>query len=272
MCIYELSVLAVVLHSSAHAAPHGLVGRRVVAIVARTCRREVNISAMFGMLRRQDMVERSQFVVVGKTCLGIAAVQVLGEFQHVVGVACLRTVDVVDEVGACLTAGEVLAATVPAEGKRALAGHDVPEILACRVVCLVAAQFGNALESHHLRHLSVGVHVVEAVLPLRHRREQTAVRESFCHVKILLFLGDGIGIGQHLVHAAMLVAQHLLHLSIAETCREVDGPVAETEEQPAGLFVAAVEPCVAQSRVHLMKIVEWCPRAEVHSEVALLES
>ena len=85
--------------------------------MTRTCRREIHIAAVLWMLARQDMVERSQLIVVGIACLWIAAVHVLCQFQHVVGVARLRTVNVVDEVGACLTAWEVLAAAVASEGE-----------------------------------------------------------------------------------------------------------------------------------------------------------
>ena len=73
------------------------------------------------------MVESGQLEVVGKAGVGTVAVQVLGELEHVVGVARLRSVDVVDEVGTGLAAGEVLPSAVAAEGQRALAGDDVPE-------------------------------------------------------------------------------------------------------------------------------------------------
>ena len=92
--------------------------------------------------------------------------QILGKLQHVVGVAALGTIDVVDEVHAGILAGKVLATAVTAKGQRTLARHDVPEEGAGFVVGLVAREFGDTLESHHLRNLGVGVHIVEAVLPL----------------------------------------------------------------------------------------------------------
>ena len=97
------------------------------------------------------------------------------------------------------------------------------------------------------------------------------VREAPGHVEVFLLLGDGVGIGQHLVHASVLIAQHLFHLGVAEVGRQVDGPVAEAQEECLGLFVATVEPRIAQACVHLMKIIERCPGAEIHPEVALLE-
>ena len=127
------------------------------------------------------------------------------------------------------------------------------------MITLIAAEFSDTLEAHDLRYLGVGVHIVEIVHPLRHRREQPAVRETLGHIEVLLFLGDGIGIGQHFVHATVLVTQHLFHLGIRETCREVDGPVAEAEEQGLRLFIATIQPRIAQARVHLMKIIERRP-------------
>lgn len=38
MHVGELPVLAVILHARAYATPHGLVGRRIIAVVSRTCR------------------------------------------------------------------------------------------------------------------------------------------------------------------------------------------------------------------------------------------
>ena len=110
MGIDKLSVLTVVLHTCSHAAPHGFVGSRVVTVMTRTGWGEIHIAAMLRMLRREDVVEGSQLVVVGIACLGIAAVQVFRQLQHVIGVTGLRTVDIVDEVRAGFLTGEVLAA------------------------------------------------------------------------------------------------------------------------------------------------------------------
>ena len=182
---------------------------------------------MLGMLGGEDVVERRQLIEVGIAGFRVAAMQVLGKFQHVVGVARLRAVDVLYEVLAGLPAGEVLAAAVTAEGQRALARHDVPEEGTSGVVGLVARQFGDALETDDLGHLCVGVHVVQTVAACHQRTEQPAVREAAGHVEIFLLTGHGVGIGQHLVHAAVLRVEHTLHLGIGETVGEFDSPVAE---------------------------------------------
>ena len=84
-------------------------------------------------------------------------------------------------------------------------------------------------------------------------------------------MGEGVGIGQHLVHAAMLRVEHALHLLVGEAGGDVDGPVAEPEEQFLGLLVAAVDVGVAQSGIHLVQVVESDPCAGVGTEVAFPE-
>ena len=91
---------------------------------------------------------------------------VLRQLQHIVGIAGLRAVDVVDEVDAGLLAGEVFTTRVAAKGERTLTRHDIPEEIGSVVITLITREFADSLKSHHLRHLGVGMHVVEIVLSL----------------------------------------------------------------------------------------------------------
>ena len=97
------------------------------------------------------------------------------------------------------------------------------------------------------------------------------MRKALGHVEVFLFACDGVGIGQHLVHATMLRIEHTLHLLIREACREVDGPVAEAKEELLGLFVATIHPGIAQACVHLMNIIKRYPRTIIGPEVTFLE-
>ena len=214
---------------------------------------------MLRMLGGEDMVERCQLIVVSIFCIRVSAVQVLCEFQHIVRVAALRSVDVVDEVGASLLAREMLASAVSSECERPLTSDHIPEERRSMVVALVAAQLGDTLESHGFRHLRVGVHVVEVVLPFRHRVEQPFVGEPLCAVHVFLVFRDGVCVGDDLVHAAMLVAQHLLHLLVGESGCEIDHPVGKTQEQRARFLVAAIKPSIAQTGIHLVKVIKRCP-------------
>ena len=147
----------------------------------------------------------------------------------------------------------------------------LPEELRGVVVGLVPAEFRDPREADGLRDLGVGVQVVQVVHPLRHRVQQHPVGEPAGDGEVLGVAGDRVAIGQDLVHAAVLVAHHLLHLGIGEAGRQVDGPVAEAQEQVLGLLVAAVQPRVTQARVHLVQVVERGPGAGIHAEIALLE-
>ena len=226
---------------------------------------------MLRVLGRKDVVEHCALVEVAIGSIRIGAVEKLCELEHIVGVARFRSVDVVDIVDAGLLGREMLATAIATDGKRTLLRDNLPEILACVVPFCVAAEFGNALKSDHLWYLCVGMHVVEAVLMVLHRSEQLTVSETSGTVEIALVASHGIGIGNHLIHASVLISQHTFHLFVAQFRRDIDSPVAELQEELTGILVAAVEPCVAQSCIHLVKVVEWSPRAEILCEVARAE-
>ena len=61
----KVPVFAVVLHTCAHAAPHGLVNLRVDAVTLRAQCGEVHVAAGGGVLGRQDVVPHGVFVEVG---------------------------------------------------------------------------------------------------------------------------------------------------------------------------------------------------------------
>ena len=140
------------------------------------------------------------------------------------------------------------------------------------MVNLVVAQFGNALKTYHLWNLCVGMHVVEAIHALRHREKQTLVGVAHGCIQVFLILRNGIGIGKHFIHTSMLVAQHALHLFVVELCCDEDSPVTEFQEERFRLFIAAIKPCITQSCIHLVEVVERCPSTAINSEVATLHT
>ena len=74
--------------------------------------------------------------------------------------------------------------------------------------------------------------------------------------EVSLLAGHLIGIGKHLVDAAMLGVEHVLHLGVGEIADEVDTPVAYLEEALVPLLAAAIEPSVAETGHHLVDDVE----------------
>ena len=97
------------------------------------------------------------------------------------------------------------------------------------------------------------------------------MRETTCAVKVFLIASNGVSIGNNLIYAAMLHTEHILHLLVGELGCDVDSPVAEAEEELLCILVAALEPCVAQTGIHLMDLVERNPCGVESAEIAFLE-
>ena len=217
------------------------------------------------------MVKHCTLIEVTIGGIGIGTVEELGELEHIVCVARLWSVDVVHIVDACFLGGEVFASAVSSYGKRALLGDKIPEILACLMPFGVVVEFGYTLKTYHLWYLCIGMHIVETVLMVLHRGEQLSVGKAAGAVEITSVAGHGVCICYHLVHTSVLIAEHTFHLFVAKLRCDIHCPVAELQEEQACIFVAAIKPCVAQSGKHFVEIVEWCPRTEIFSKVALAE-
>ena len=127
MGVDELSVLAMVLHTGADTTPHCFIRSGVVAIVAGTGRREIDVASMFRVLGGEYVVECGKLVVVGIPRFRVTAMEVFCQFQYIVGVAALRSVDVIDEIHASILGREVFTTAIPAKCKAALACYNVPE-------------------------------------------------------------------------------------------------------------------------------------------------
>ena len=130
-----------ILHTRTYAAPHGLIRSRIVAIVTRTCRGEIHVATMHRVLTGEDMIESSQLVVVGIASLWVTTVHILRELQHIVCIAALRTVNIIDKIRAGFLTGEMFTTAIAAKGQRALTRHDIPEEIGSIVIDLVAREF-----------------------------------------------------------------------------------------------------------------------------------
>ena len=160
MGVDELPVLAMVFHTGTYTAPHGFVGSRVITVMTWTFRREINIATVLRMLRREDMVHHGLLIKVSIACLGITTVEILCQFQHIVGIAGLRTIDIVDKIHAGIFSGEMLTTAVSSESQRSFSSDDIPEKGGRHMIHLITADFCNALKTHHFRYLSIGMQIV----------------------------------------------------------------------------------------------------------------
>ena len=88
----KLPVLTMIFHARTDAAPHAFVYLGIDAVSLWTQRGEIDISARLRVLRGEDMVESGIFVEVGVAGVVGAVGEYFREFQHVVGVAALRSV------------------------------------------------------------------------------------------------------------------------------------------------------------------------------------
>ena len=227
---------------------------------------------MLRMLGREDMVEHRSLVKVAIHAIRLYSVQILGKLQHIISIARLRSIDVVDIVDAIFLCREVLTPAVTSQSQRALTCHNFPEILAGIVILHIMSQLSDALIADNLRNLRIGMHIVKAVLAFFHWHQQQLVRESASTIQIFLLSGNGVCISKHLVHASMLVAEHFLHLFVVQITRNVHSPIAELQKEILCLFIAAIEPCITKTCIHLMNIIERCPCSKVRSEISFTES
>lgn len=112
------------------------------------------------------MVHHGLLIKVSIACLRITAMQVFGQFQHIVGIAGLRFINVVDKVHTGIFGREVLTTAVAAESQCTLSGDDVPEEGGSRMIHLITTYFSDTLKAHHFRYLGIGMQIVETILPL----------------------------------------------------------------------------------------------------------
>ncbi len=257
----EFTVLGVALDTGPYAAPHALVHLRIHAVVIGAHRREVDESARIGPLRRQDVVVQRALVVIAVRTPGIAEEQQLGELEHIVGIAGLGPLHLVDHRRKIVGGVEVLLDAVAADGHRAMVMHGLPEELRGLLPVAPAGHVADAFEADHLRNLRVGVQAGELVLLFFERAQDGLVRKAHRQVQVLLLPRHLGHVGQHLVHAAVLRAQHVLHLFIGQVRAQCQRPVGQGDQHRARVLVAGVLVGVAQARVHLVQVVPRHPFA-----------
>ena len=149
------------------------------------------------------------FVEVGIAGIVCTGAEHLAELQHVVGVAALWAVDNVDVAIGIGLGQEVFADAVAADADGAVLGHVPPEVLgSTQVVLGRSVLFADALEAYVLRHLRVGVAVVEErSVECLHAVEHRAVAEALGGGEVFFVAEELIGIDQRFVDAAVLAVE-----------------------------------------------------------------
>ena len=214
---------------------------------------------MVGMLGGEYVIIESSLVKVGISGLGAHAEESLGEFEHIVGVARLGTFAVIHITLGIGGRREMLATAVAAYRERAVVYDSLPEKCGCLAIVGVARELGHTLIAHDFGHLGVGMPVVEIVHSVAHAVKELVVGEASGRVEIFHFACHGIGIGIYLVHAAKLIIEHRLHLSVIKTSDDTKTPVTHAEKQIATHLRTGIEPAVTKSGIHLVYIIPRHP-------------
>ena len=209
------------------------------------------------------MVPHRLLVEVGIASIARAVEHHLRELQHVVRVARLGAVQLVDVSVGILSGQEVLVDRVAADADGAVRGHVLPEVLGrLEVVGGRGVFLPDALHADVLRHLRVGVFAVEEGRRERlHALEHRPVGVFLRCVEVFLVAEELVGVEHRLVHAAVLRVEHALHVGVAQLRHYVDAPVGELAEQLAGHLALAVDVGIAQSGQNLVLHVEGHPSA-----------
>ena len=204
------------------------------------------------------MVNQAPLVVVGVLGPGVPAQDAPRDLEHVVRVAGLRGPRA-DVLGELAVGREVLGVAVAAGHVAPLVYDRVPEERGDGPPRLIAGQLVLPGGAEDLGKLRVGVQPGELVLAPRERIEHGVVVEPLRELQVLLLAGHGGQLGQHVVHAAVLVAEHLLHLLVAELVGPRLDPVARLLQDLQRLLVAAQHVHVQQAGVDLVQRVPGRP-------------
>ena len=266
MRIDEVSVLLMVLHTRTHAAPHVLVGYAVDAVRLRPERSEIDIAAGAGVLGGEDVVVHARLVEVCILAVMEGVEEILRELEHVVRVAALGAVQPFDVAVTIVLTQEMLLDGVATYAHGAVPGYVRPEVDGCRAE--LGSSGGRHLvdadETHVLGHLRIGMLSAQEIPVQRlHAVHHAHVAVSLGCLEVFLLTEHAVGIGQCLVHAAMLRPQYALQGIVAESAHHEDAPVAYLAEHLPGHrgtlargVILCVEGDVAQSRQNLVLAVE----------------
>ena len=192
---------------------------------------------------------------------GITAggIEHLGEPEHIVGVAGLRTLLACKHGAEVVGRMEVLRDAVAAYADAAVIYHRLPEEGGGIAPLPIAFDVSYAFVAYNLGYLGVGVHSGKTVLRLEQRLEQGLLAEPVGQFQVSRVTGNGCSIGENLVQSSLLAAQHFLDLGIAQTLDGFIHPVGEFEKHFLRVFPSGLNIRVTKAGVGLMDIVKRDP-------------
>ncbi len=183
-----------------------------------------------------------------------------GELEHVVGAAGL--LGVVAELGGQLIGpGPPVLIVARAAGAVAPMPDDLmPEEVSDPAVLRVAGQLVLPGRTDDVRDERVDVLAFELVATGRQGVVIGSLHETTGESQVLRLARDGVEIGKHLIHAALLgVVEHLLHLLLGELVTTPFAPAGHAFKHFQGLAVATVNIRFQQPGHDLVQGIVWGP-------------
>ena len=150
---------------------------------------------------------------------------------------------------------------VAADDERTVQRNAVPEKIGDVGKMLIAGQLINARGAYDFRDLHVGMQAIEPVFTPRQRIHDGLVIKLPGEDEIICVAGDGIKIGERLVHATLFADQHFLPLGFRQVLRGGVRPIGEVRGHLQRLGIAAPLLRVNQPRKFLVQVVPGNPAA-----------
>ena len=212
------------------------------------------------------MVPHSLLVKVRILGIARAVGHHLREFQHVIGIARLGPIQMVNIPVAVLLGQEVLSHGIATDTDGAVLSHILPEVfgrldeLRIEGRKLGTLHFPYPLHTDVFGNLGIGMFVVQECRIWRlHAVEHRLVGIALSRTKIQFVAKELIGIEQRLVHTSMLTIEEALQIVVRDITYHIDTPVAEFAEHLFGIFVATIYISITQSGKNLMLAIEGDP-------------
>ena len=142
---------------------------------------------------------------------------------------------------------------------RVVSHNAIPEERCREQVVNVTRVFIAHGGSDQFRNLTVAVFAGEVVFVAPERRGECLVLESLRQLQPASIFCVDVQVDEHLVHAAMLGVEHLLHLQIIKRCDDLLGPHRKSRFDFQRERISGVAVCIAQTGERFVQCVPRRP-------------
>ena len=256
----EFAVTGVILHTGADAAPERIEGQAESLAVSRPHRRHIAHHSVVGILRCENLVVKRPLVIIGPPDRRIELIQVLGQLEHVVGIAGLAG-SVRKPVCQHARCAEMLVFAVAADRIAVESDHAVPEIVGDTPVTLIPGTLVLTDGADDLRYLRIGMLARQRIHPGGQRTQNLAVVETSCKLQVFTLPRQDIDVGQRFRDSAVFANQDFVHLFVRKLRHQSVEPVGKAHQHGQSLGIGRIAADIDQPGIHFMQGVERHPAA-----------